>query len=104
MMSDFRRFFTDFKKLSLEFLVFKENYPIRMEAISFINLIIKKQNENRFTYDEMLKNIKKFKLVQQELIVIKNSIKGTKIHSVFLFFSIILFNKNKDLRAIMVSL
>jgi len=104
MMGDYRRFFTSFKKLSLEFLVFKESFPTRMEAISFINLIIMKSNlkGNHFIYDELIKNIKRYHLVQQELMIIKNSIKGPKINSVFLFISIILSNKNADLLIILV--
>ena len=42
--------------------VFKESYPIRTEAISFINMIIKKQTScikgNRDIYDELIKNFK----------------------------------------------
>jgi len=104
MMGDFRRFFTSFKKLSLEFLVFKESYPIRMEAISYINLIIQKSSlkGNNYIYDELIKNIKRYHLVSQELMIIKNSIKGPKVYSVFLFISIILSNKNSDLLLIMV--
>lgn len=104
-MPDFRRFYTDFKKLSVEFLVFKESFPIRMEAMSFINLIIKKSRTpgnqvNTHIYDELIKNIKKYNLIRHELIVIKNNIKGVKVHSVFMFMSIILITKNKDLISI----
>lgn len=106
MMTDFRKFYTDFKKLSFEFLVFKESYPIRTEAISFINMIIKKQTccikGNRDIYDELIKNFKKYNLIGQETVIIKNSIKGPKIHSVFLLISIILNSKNIDLRTALV--
>src|SRR5690242_12858047 len=105
MMHDFRQFYTNFAKLSMEFLVFKENFPMRMEALSFINLIIKKNgiNWNNYIYDEMVKNMKKHHLLQAELMVIKNSIKGLKVHSVFLFFSIIILNRENELIDLMVS-
>jgi hypothetical protein len=106
MMHDFRQFYTNFAKLSMEFLVFKENFPMRMEALSFINLIIKKNgiNWNNYIYDEMVKNMKKHHLLQAELMVIKNSIKGLKVHSVFLFFSIIILNRENELIDLMVSI
>jgi hypothetical protein len=104
LMGDFRRFYTSFKRLSVEFLVFKESYPIRMEVMAFIHMILKKAsfNGNSFIYDETIKNIKKYYLIQKELNIIKNTIKGKKVHSVFLFLSVILNNKNQDLLTILV--
>jgi hypothetical protein len=105
-MTDFRRFYTDFKKLSMQFLVFKESFPVRMEAISFINLIIRKQTlskGNRLIYDEMIRNVKKHHLIRGETAVIKNSIKGVKVHNVFVLMSVIIGNKDKDLLNIIVN-
>ena len=106
MMSDYRRFYTDFKKLSFEFLVFKEAYPIRVEAISFINLIIARKSlyskGNILIFDEMLKSIKRYHLINQELNTIKNAIKGNKIHSVFLFLSVLISSSSAELGNLMV--
>jgi hypothetical protein len=106
MMTDFQVFYTDYKKLSFEFLAFKDSFPLRMEAISFINLIIKKRDSddktNRLIYDEVVKNIKKYRLINHELSVIKNFIKGNKIHSVFLIFGVIFNSGNSDLLEIIV--
>ncbi len=105
-MNDFQVFYTDYKKLSFEFLAFKDSFPLRMEAISFINLIIKKRDSddktNRLIYDEVVKNMKKYRLINHELSVIKNFIKGNKIHSVFLFFGVIFNSGNSDLLEIIV--
>ena len=102
-MGDFRRFYTSFKKLSVEFLVFKESYPIRMEVMAFIHMILKKVSfkGNSLIYDETIKYIKKYYLIQKELNIIKNVVKGKKVNSVFLFLSVILNNKNQDLMTIL---
>lgn len=102
-MGDFRRFYTSFKKLSVEFLIFKESYPIRMEVMAFIHMILKKASfkGNNMIYDETIKNIKKYYLIQRELNTIKSTIKGKKVQSVFLFLSVILNNKNQDLLTIL---
>ena len=105
-MLDFRQFFTFFKKISIEFLVFKESYPIRMEALSFINLIVKKNGlvYNNYIYDELIKCIKKHHLLQNEFMIIKNCLKGPKVHSVFLLISIIVNYKEKELIELIVNI
>jgi len=100
----YSKFSTIYKKISLEFLVFKESFPIRMEALSFIYYIMKNKDDikNKIIYDEFIKNMKKHMFVHRELINIKNVIKGPKIHSIMTFFSIILALENKDLTYTMV--
>ena len=105
-MIDFRKFYTDFKSISLEFLAFKEAYPLRMEAISFINLIIKNKNSvtgNRLVFDEMHNSMKKSNLFNHELTIIKNCIKGPKVHSVFIFITSVLVSNNFELIQIIVN-
>jgi len=103
--NEYRKFNTNFKKISLEFLVFKESYPVRMEALSFIYYILtnKENKKNKIIYDEFIKNMKKHMFVHREVINIKNAIKGPKIHSIMVFFSIILATENKDLINIIVN-
>lgn len=103
--NDYRKFNTNYKKISLEFLVFKETYPVRMEALSLIYYVLKnKENkQNKIIYDEFIKNMKKHMFVQRELINIKNAIKGKKVHSIMVFFSIVLSQENKDLIYTMVN-
>ena len=82
LVFDFRKFKTDYKKLSLEFLAYKNAYPLRTEALSLLNIIIKKYNNpnnkteiDSFIYDEMIRNMKISHLIQNELAIIKNKIK-----------------------------
>lgn len=107
-MKDFSVFSTDFKKLSLEFLVFKDIYPIRTEGISFIQMIISacKQNENTinqneninaYFYDELMKSIKNYKLLKNEFLIIKSNIKGNKVKNVFIFLSMLLVSKDIEI-------
>lgn len=96
---NFGKFFTDFKKLSVEFLIYKESYPIRTEAINLISILINnsKSPGNKYLYDELVKNFKKHKLLAHEFNTIKNNIKGSKVKSVFVFLTMILINENSDL-------
>lgn len=104
LIFDFRKFKTDYKKISLEFLAYKNAYPLRTESISFLNVIIKKYNNpntkteiDSFIYDEMIKNIKISHLIQNELAIIKNKIKGNEVLSVMSLFNVILSNKDKEI-------
>lgn len=106
-MKDFSIFSTDFKKLSLEFLVFKEIFPIRTEAISFIHMIISAykikenisdlDNVNNYFYDELMKSIKNYKLLKNEFLIIKSNIKGNRVKNVFIFLSMLLIHQEKDI-------
>ena len=58
MIFDMRKFHTEYKKLSLEFLAYKNSFPLRAEALNIINIIINKYNnlnkkteKDIFTYD-----------------------------------------------------
>jgi hypothetical protein len=105
MMSDFRKFSVGmYQKLNPEFIIFKDNFPMRLESITFIHLFLKHSNNNGVLFDELVKNIKKHHLIQQELMVIKNSIKGPKVHSVFYFIHASLANNNQEIINILVRL
>ena len=71
--------------------------------MAFIHMILKKVSfkGNSLIYDETIKYIKKYYLIQKELNIIKNVVKGKKVNSVFLFLSVILNNKNQDLMTIL---
>ena len=104
LVFDFRKFKTDYKKLSLEFLAYKNAYPLRTEALSLLNIIIKKYNNpnnkteiDSFIYDEMIRNMKISHLIQNELAIIKNKIKGNEVLSVMSLFNIVLCNKDKEI-------
>ena len=108
LIYDMRKFKTDFKKLSIEFLPFKESFPIRAEAISLLNIIIRKfhNEENRteidcFIYDEVIRNVKISHMVNNELAIIKNKIKGLEVMSVMSLFNIILSNDDREIIKIM---
>lgn len=100
---DFRKFRTDYKKLSVEFLAYKHSFPLRSEALSMMNIVMKKINNvnmkteiDAFIYDEMIRNMKIAHMVQNELAIIKNKIKGYEVNAVLSFFNIVLANKNDD--------
>ena len=108
LIYDMRKFKTDFKKLSIEFLPYKESFPIRTEAISLLNIIIRKfhNEENRteidcFIYDEVIRNVKISHMVNNELAIIKNKIKGLEVMSVMSLFNIILSNDDREIIKIM---
>ena len=108
LIYDMRKFKTDFKKLSIEFLPYKEQFPLRAEAISLLNIIIRKFHnlENRteidsFIYDEVIRNVKISHMVNNELAIIKNKIKGSEVMSVMSLFNIILSNDDREIIKIM---
>ena len=102
MLNDHRKFYTDYKKIPFEFLVFKESFPLRTEAISFIHLICKYGKKNFLILDELVKSMKRFKTISNELISIKNYVKGNRIHSVFLLFKVLINSRDKDLISLIV--
>ena len=108
MIFDFRKFKTEFKKLTLEFLSFKSSYILRAEALSFLNIIFKKNNNingrtkiDCFIFDEVIRNIRVFNFVQNELNLIKKKVKGNEVLSSLGFFNMILSNNERDIIKIM---
>ena len=76
---DMRKFRTDYKKISLDFLTYKDQFPLRAEAQSYMNIIIKKfHNLNQRTendlyiYDEIIKNAKLSNLISKEIYILQN--------------------------------
>ena len=105
---DMRKFRTDYKKLSLDFLTYKDQFPLRAEAQSFMNIIIKKfHNLNQRTendlyiYDEMIKNAKLSNLISKEIYILQNYSNGSEIISVVSLFNIFLCNEDKELTHLM---
>ena len=108
MIFDFRKFNTDFKKLTLEFLAFKTSFVLRAEALSFINIIFKKNNNingrtkiDCFIFDEIIRNLRVFEFVKNELNLIKKKGKGNEVLSSMAFFNMILSNNERDIIKIM---
>ena len=104
LIYDMRKFRTDYKKLSLDFLTYKDQFPLRAEALSFINTIIQKfHNLNMRTetdlyiYDEMIKNAKLSNLISKEILVLQNYPKGSEIISSSSLFNVFLSNEDKDI-------
>jgi hypothetical protein len=108
MIFDFRKFNTDFKKLTLEFLAFRTSYILRAETLSFLNIIFKKNNNinvrtkiDCFIYDEVIRNIRVYDFVKNELSLIKKVGKGNEVLSSMAFFNMILCNNERDLIKLM---
>ena len=108
LIYDMRKFRTDYKKLSLDFLTYKDQFPLRAEALSFINTIIQKfHNLNMRTetdlyiYDEMIKNAKLSNLISKEIYILQNYSNGSEIISVVSLFNIFLCNEDKELTHLM---
>lgn len=98
MLYDFRRFSTYFKKLPIEFLVYKDSYPLRSESLTMINIVIQNSKlKSQILLDEVVKSLKKNKIILHELFTIKNSVKGDKVHAVFMLINMILINDCKEL-------
>ena len=104
MLYDFRRFKTDYKKLTLEFLAFKFSYVLRAEAISFLNIIFKRNNNinartkiDCFVYDEIIRNIKVYNFISNELTLIKKRGKGNEVLSSLAFFNMIISNNEREI-------
>ena len=108
LIYDMRKFRTDYKKLSLDFLTYKDQFPLRAEAQSYMNIIIKKfHNLNQRTendlyiYDEMIKNAKLSNLISKEIYILQNYSNGSEIISVVSLFNIFLCNEDKELTHLM---
>ena len=108
MIDDNRKFRTSSKKLSLEFLNYKNSFPMRNEAIVILDIIFKKYynlkkrtDADCYIYDEIIRNVKVFHLVQNQLAIIKTKIKGSEVLSVLGFFNMILSNNEREIIKIM---
>ena len=104
MIYDFRKFKTDYKKLTLEFLAFKSSFVLRAEAISFLNIIFKRNNNingrtkiDCFIYDEIIRNIKVYNFISNELTLIKKRGKGNEVLSSLAFFNMIISNNEREI-------
>ena len=58
LIYDMRKFRTDYKKLSLDFLTYKDQFPLRAEALSFINTILHLQKNNNRKIGIAIRDIK----------------------------------------------
>ena len=108
MIDDNRKFRTSSKKITLEFLSYKNSYPMRNEAIVILDIIFKKYynlqkrtETDCFIFDEIIRNVKVFHLVQNQLAIIKTKIKGGEVLSVLGFFNMILSNNEREIIKIM---
>ena len=108
MIDDNRKFRTSSKKITLEFLSYKNSYPMRNEAIVILDIIFKKYYNSQkrtetdcFIFDEIIRNVKVFHLVQNQLAIIKTKIKGGEVLSVLGFFNMILSNNEREIIKIM---
>lgn len=98
MLLDYRKFSITFKKIPIEFLIYKDSFPMRIEALTYLNIILSFKNQfSTIVFDEAIKSIKKNKIIPQEMMVIKNYVKGEKISAVMMMFSIIHINECSDL-------
>jgi hypothetical protein len=110
MIDDIRYFRTNSKKLTLDFIQYKNSFPLRNEAMAFLDIIfkryydIKKRTETDcFIFDEIIRNVKVFHLVQNQLSIIKTKIKGNEVLSVLGFFNMVLKNNEREIIKIMNS-
>ena len=73
---------------------------MRSEAISFIYQVFSQceEEKNMFIKDEVVKCIKKFSIVTQELMVIKSFVKGAKVESVLTLLSVLINADDEILR------
>jgi hypothetical protein len=110
MIDDMRYFRTNSKKLTLEFIQYKNSFPLRNEAMTFLDIIFKKYYDIKkrtetdcFIFDEIIRNVKVFHLVQNQLSIIKTKIKGNEVLSVLGFFNMVLKNNEREIIKIMNS-
>ena len=110
MIDDTRQFKTNSKKLTLEFSPYKNSFPLRDEAMAFLDIIFKKYynlqkrtDTDCFIFDEIIRNVKVFHLVQNQLSIIRTKIKGNEVLSVLGFFNMALKNNEREIIKIMNS-
>ena len=108
MIDDNRKFKTLSKKLPLDFLPYKSSFPMRNEALVFMDIFFKKYynlkkrtDTDCFIFDEIIRNVKVFHLIQNQLAIIKTKIKGDEVISVLGFFNMVLSNNEREIIKIM---
>ena len=75
--------------------------------MKIINSIIKKYYSrfktkvDSFIYDEMIRNIKITRMVQNELAILRNKLKGDEIYMVLTLFNIVIRNNDREIIKIM---
>lgn len=96
---DYRKFSCSFKRIPMEFLLYKDSYPLRNEVLSFLAISMSNpiSDYNRILYDEFIKSIIKNKSIPNEMKIIKNSQKGERVMSALILIDIIVKFENKDL-------
>ena len=110
MLDDKRYFKTNSNKLTLEFMKYKNSFPLRNEAMAFLDIVFKKfyniqkrTDTDCFIFDEIIRNVKVFHLVQNQLSIIRTKIKGNEVLSVLGFFNMVLKNNEREIIKIMNS-
>ena len=108
MIDDTRLFRTSSKKLTLEFMPYKNSFPLRNEAMAILDIFFKKYynvqkrtDTDCFVFDEIIRNVKVFHLVQNQLSIIRTKIKGNEVLSVLGFFNMVLKNNEREIIKIM---
>ena len=110
MINDSRYFRTSSKKLTLDFMPYKNTFPLRNEAMAFLDIIFKKYyniqkrtETDCFIFDEIIRNVKVFHLVQNQLSVIRAKIKRNEMLTILGFFNMVLKNDEREIIKIMNS-
>ena len=108
MINDTRYFRTSSKKLTLDFMPYKNTFPLRNEAMAFLDIIFKKYYNAQkrtetdcFIFDEIIRNVKVFHLVQNQLSIIRAKIKRNEMLSILGFFNMVLKNDEREIIKIM---
>ena len=89
---------------------YKNSFPLRNEAMAFLDIVFKKfyniqkrTDTDCFIFDEIIRNVKVFHLVQNQLSIIRTKIKGNEVLSVLGFFNMVLKNNDREIIKIMNS-
>ena len=77
-IADFREFNIQFSKIDLEFLAFRQSFPIRLECISIVNTAIMLRPEAPRVFSEFVMYSRRHFLVKEELDMLRRGRLGNK--------------------------
>jgi len=96
-ISDFREFNIQFSKIDLEFLAFRQSYPVRLECISLVNTALMLARQAPRVFAELVMYARRHFLIKTELDLLRRGRIGPQESTALLLFAIILESNEDDL-------
>jgi hypothetical protein len=101
-ITDFREFNIHYSKIDIEFLAYRRSFPLRLEAISFLNTTLMHKLNAPQVFTEMLMYARRHFMIRNETNMLMAGAMTSREATSLILFAVILESNEQDLINVMV--